>query len=230
MRAGPDDHLLESPDRDLLREVTGVEPDKHGANAVLPAGDKRATQRVALGNVGGGIVVFTWPGELQGQARRLYDGNGAPRLLAAAAADSWEVERRPHLAYWRSRPGERLYMHPAPNLTSVEYVARWAGEDADKIRAYSRDEARDELWPWLLERGYATPVDADELEPFLERVKKANRDVHLRPALALIRRWTREDVDALRLRDALAGEIRDALGRILEALDDPPLPIAVAAR
>jgi O-acetyl-ADP-ribose deacetylase len=226
LRGGPDDHLLESPDRELLREMAGVEPDKQGANAVLPDGDKRATQRVALGNVGGGIAVFTWPGELQRQAQRLYDGGRAPRLLAAAAADGWDVERRPHLAYWRSRPGERLYMHPAPNLTAAEYVARWAGEDADKIRGYDRDEVRAELWPWLLHRGYATSVDASELDPFLERVKKANRDVHLRPGLAVIRRWTRDDVEALRQRGELAREIRDALGRILDALDDPPLPAA----
>ena len=120
-------------------------------------------------------------------------------------------------------------MHPAPNLTSVDYVARWAGEDADKICAYNRNEAREQLWPWLLQRGYATPVDADELEPFLERVKKANRDIHLRPGLALIRRWTREDVHALRLNGALADEIRGALSRLLEALDDPPLPATAAA-
>ena len=195
----------------------------------MPDRGNRATQRIALGNVSGGIVVLTWPGELQGQARRLYDGHRAPRVLAAAAADGWEVERRPHLAYWRSRPGERLYMHPAPNLSSLEYVARWAAEDADKIRAYSQDETREVLWPWLLRRGYATPVDTDQLGPFLARVKKANRDVHLRPGLALIRRWRREDVEALRGRNALAGAIRHALGRMLEALGDPPLPAARVA-
>lgn len=210
--------------------MTGVVPDKHGAYAVLPDRDKRATQRVGLGNVGGGIAVLTWPGELRRQAQLLYDGHSASRLLAAAAAYDWEVELRPHLAYWRSRPGERLYMHPAPDLSSVDYVARWGGEDADRIRAYTRTEAREELWPWLLERGYATSPDADELDPFLERVRKANRDIHLRPGLALIRRWTREDVDALRLRGTLVGELRDALGRILEAMGDPPLPAASASR
>lgn len=98
------------------------------------------------------------------------------------------------------------------------------------MRAYHRDEAREELWPWLLERGYATPVDADQFGPFLERVQKANRDVHLRPGLALIRVWTREDVDTLRRRGALAEAIRDAPSRILEALNDPALPPGGAAR
>jgi hypothetical protein len=70
----PDDHLLDSPDRDLLREVTGVEPDRSGKHAILPGAGRRSTQRVGLGDVGGAVVVFTWPGELAGQARRLYDG------------------------------------------------------------------------------------------------------------------------------------------------------------
>src|SRR5262249_20110646 len=115
-------------------------------------------------------------------------------------------------------------------LSPFEYVARWAGEDADKIRAYNLDETREELWPWLLRRGYATPRDVAELGPFLERVKKANRDVHLRPGLALIRRWRHEDVEALGRGDALAGALGGALGRTLEALDAPPLPAAATLR
>jgi hypothetical protein len=66
--------------------------------------------------------------------------------------------------------------------------------------------------------------DDRELEPFLERVTKANRDVHLRPALAVVRQWEREEVEELRRRSRLADEIRAALSRILAALDDPPLP------
>jgi hypothetical protein len=96
---GPDNRLLGTGNRELLREVTGVDPDRSGVNAVLPDTRKRATQRVGLGAVGGGIVVFTWPGELVDQARRLYDGSRAPRLLAAAGEGGRRVELRPHLAY-----------------------------------------------------------------------------------------------------------------------------------
>lgn len=220
---GPDDHLLETPDRELLREVTGAEPDKAGVNAVLPDTKKRATQRVGLGAVGGGIVVFTWPGELMGQAKRLYDGSRAPRLLTSAAEGGWRVELRPHLAYWRSRPFERLYMHPRPTLAADEYVAAWAGADGQMLHSYTLEAVRDELWPWLLERGYATARDDVALEPFLGRLKKANRDAHLRPGLAIVRRWEREQVEALGRR-RLAEAIRTALGLLLAALDDPPLP------
>jgi O-acetyl-ADP-ribose deacetylase len=226
--ASPDDHLLDSPDRDLLREVTGVEPDRSGKHAILPKGERRTTQRVGLGSVGDGIAVFTWPAELVSQAKRLYDGMRAPRLLAAADDGRWKVELRPHLAYWRSRPGERFYMHPKPTLTPALYASRWASADAGMIGGHDRMTVRTELWPWLLERGYASAQDTDLLEPFLERVNKANRDVHLRPGLALIRRWSREDANELRSRRRLAAEIRVALSHILLAVDDPPLPAALS--
>jgi hypothetical protein len=225
---GPDDRLLEAGDRELLREVTGVDPDRSGVNAVLPDTEKRATQRVGLGAVGGGIVVLTWPGELVHQARRLYDGSRASRLLAAASEGGWRVEMRPHLAYWRSRPFERLYMHPRSSMTADEYVDAWAGADSGRIRGYSLDETRDELWPWLRKRGYAAAQDHTELELFLERVKKANRTAHLRPGLALILRWEREQIEALGRR-RLAEEIRASLDLLIAALGDPPLPATPAA-
>jgi hypothetical protein len=145
-------------------------------------------------------------------------------LLAAAHEGGWNVELRPHLAYWHSRPGERLYMHPKPSLTAAEYVARWSGADAARIGGHDRLSVRGELWPWLLERGYASSRDAGSLDPFLERVNKANRDVHLRPGLALIHRWEREGASELRRRGRLAEAIRAAMSSILSAIDDPPLP------
>jgi hypothetical protein len=39
----------------------------------------RSTQRLALGEVGGGVVAFTWPGELVPQARHLYENKRAPQ-------------------------------------------------------------------------------------------------------------------------------------------------------
>jgi hypothetical protein len=120
-------------------------------------------------------------------------------------------------------------MHPAPEMTPEEYVSRWAGADADAIGGRRDPETvRRQLWPWLLERGYATARDTDLLEPFLAGVARRNRDVHLRPGLALIRRWELEEVVALRRRGRLAEEIREAVSRILAAIDDPPLPAAAS--
>lgn len=182
-----------------------------------------STQRLALGDVGGGVVAFTWPAELKGQAEHLYDGERAPRLLDAAAAGRWEVDTRPHLAFWRSRPEERLYMNPAPTMSAREYVARWAGEDGRQIGAHEAETIRNGLWPWLVDHGYASQADEPELELFLDRLDKRKRPAHLRPGLRLLRRWEREEVERFLERGELADEIRSSLNRLLRVVDDPPL-------
>ena len=62
-------------------------------------------------------------------------------------------------------------------MTVGECVARWTGTDGEMIGGHHLETVRDELWPWLLERGYATDDDTELLEPFLNRVRKRNRDV-----------------------------------------------------
>jgi len=169
-------------------------------------------------------VVFNWPAELLEQARYLYDGERGPRLLEAAATGCWDVDVRPHLGFWLAPQSERLYMNPESTMTVEEYVARWAGADGEKVGGHHLEAVRDELWPWLLERGYATDEDTQHLEPFLERVRKRNRDVHLRPGLRLLRRWSREEVAEFQRDGELAERIRAAVNELLVAVDDPPLP------
>jgi hypothetical protein len=115
-------------------------------------------------------------------------------------------------------------MSPEPSITAEEYVARWAGADGERIGAHRGDAVRAELWPWLLERGYATGPDTELLEPFLERVAKRNRDVHLRPGLSLRRHWGREEVARLGRRDEFTERVRASLNDLLVAVGDPPLP------
>ena len=224
MRGFRDSRLLDSPRPELLEAVTGIPPDRSGRHAMLKAAGVRSTQRLGLGNVGGGVVVFTWPAELREQARYVYSGGRGARLLEAAAAGGWDVDTRPHLAYWLAPARDRLYMNPQPWMTVGEYVARWAGPDGEKIGGHHLDTVRDELAPWLLERGYATDEDTELLEPFLERARKRNRDAHLRPGLRLLRRWSREQVAELDRAGELAERIRDAVNELLAAVGDPPLP------
>jgi hypothetical protein len=68
----------------------------------------RSTQRLALGDVGGGVVAFTWPAELQARERYLYDGERGRRLLEAADHGAWEVDMRPST----SRPGRWTRFEP----------------------------------------------------------------------------------------------------------------------
>jgi hypothetical protein len=160
--------------------VTGVEPEQSGRYARLKGAGVRSTQRLGLGDVGGGVAVFTWPAELREQARYLYNGRRGPRLLQAAAAGGWDVDTRPHLGFWLSRGVDRLYVNPAPSMTVELYVVRWAGPDGEKIGGHHVDAVRDELWPWLLERGYATDDDTELVEPFLERVAARKRRCRIR--------------------------------------------------
>ena len=226
MRGAAELDLLETPVPSLLRQVTGgLKTDPHGSFATLRAAGVRSTQRLAIGDVGGGIVVLTWPAELVEQAEHVYTAERGHRLLEAAAEGGWDVDLRPHLAFWLARPEERLYTNPRPTMAAEEYVARWEGDDDERIGAHPRQTVRGELWPWLLERGYASAKDEDELEPFIGRLESRRRDAHLRPALRLLRRWEREDVAALGGHDQLAHVVREAMNRLLRAVDDPPLRV-----
>src|SRR5437016_13356298 len=152
MRGTDDLHLLETPLPQLLREVTGLDPEPSGGHVRLDRAGVRSTQRVAMGDVGGGIVAFTWPGELTAQARYLYDGGRAARLLRAARAGDWEVDLRPHLAFRNSRAAQRLYTNPTIGV--AEYIARWAGPDGRRIGQQEASTIQNEVWPWLQEGGY----------------------------------------------------------------------------
>jgi hypothetical protein len=221
VRGTADEHLLDTPLPDVLRDVTGLEPEPRGVLVMLDAGvGVRSTQRLALGDVGGVVVAFTWPAELRPQAQYLYDGERAPRLLEAADHGGWEVDMRPHLAFRNSRWPQRLYMNPTIGVE--EYVARWAGLDGQRIGQHEAETVRTSLWPWLLERGYASQQDEQELEPFLARLGR--RTAYLRPTLRLLRRWGRDEVAALRGRDTLADAIRGAVNGLLFAVGDPRLP------
>ena len=92
---------------------------------------------------------------MQPQARYLYKGDRGRRLLVVAAEDGWEVDTRPHLAFWLSSPEERLYMNPM--IGPEAYVERWSGADFTRIGQHDRLTIPVAgLWPWLLERGYAS--------------------------------------------------------------------------
>jgi hypothetical protein len=224
VRGLSDLHLLETPVPDLLHEVSRLEPEPSG-HVLLDGVGVRSTQRLALGDVGGGIAAFTWPAELQPQARYLYRGERAHALIDAADKGGWDVDMRPHLAFWLSSPEERVYLKPTISLE--EYVAQWAGPDRGYIRQHDRRSVLPELWPWLLERGYASPEDEAFLGRYLDRLTAKKRAAHLRPGLRLLRRWSRDEVIEHRARGELANEVRASVNRLLVAVGDPPLASTV---
>jgi hypothetical protein len=221
VRGAADFSLLEAPDGQLLREVSGLEAEPAGTHVRLDRGlGIKSTQRLALGWVGGGVAVLTWPAELIPQAQYLYSGERAQGLLAAASEAGWDADTRPHLAFWNSSPQQRLYLNPA--LDVVEYVTRWSGPDSLHIGQHDPDTIRRNLWPWLRANGYASDDDEVELEPFLRRLGR--RPAHLRTGLRLLRRWLPEDVQRLQAQGRLAAEIRASLNQLLSAVGDRTLP------
>ena len=214
-----DQPLQETPVPGLLRDVTGIEPQAEEYVLFAKNSGVSSTQRLGLYDVGGGLALFTWPAELKPQAQYLYERGRAPRLLAVAEEDDWDVEARPHLAFRNAAWQRRLYLNPT--ITVSGYVSQWAGADGRRIGQHDPDTIRTGLWPWLIERGYASEKDTPELEPFLLRLGK--RPAHLRPGLRLLRRWSREEVIALRSENRLVEEIRGKVNRLLGSVGDGPL-------
>jgi hypothetical protein len=224
-RIGADDvAFFESPHPTLLREISGIEPEPSGVHVLL---DKHAgvqsTQRLALGDAGGGIVVALWPAELKPQADYLYTNGRGKAMVMAAREHGWDVRPSPHLAFFTSPPSQRLYM--APELDPEEYAERWEGADAWHIGQHSADEVRQHLWPWLKQRGYASAEDDDVLRQFLSLLGR--RPTHLRPAMRFRRQWDAAAVSQLG-RTELASAVRAEVNDILQAAGEPGLPASAS--
>jgi hypothetical protein len=208
----PDLELWSSPLPELLREVTGFEPEP-GANHVRLDDHlgTRSAQRLALADVGGNVVAGLWPGELKAQARYLYADGRAHSMFAAARQRGWTIEPRPALAFFNSHPSQRLYM--TSTLSPEEYADRWQGPDADMIGRFPPEEMPS-IRAWLAERGYLGSRDTDAVERFERALGRRNVDV--RPGLMLTNRFPRSGED-------LARTIRNDVSTILSAAGDPRL-------
>jgi hypothetical protein len=222
----------------LLREATGldnVHGEKQrpgmGASVAVMVDEEintRCTQRLSLQSRDQGLALCTWPAELVDQAKATYRtnrSNRAQRLLGFLADPGpWRVRQNVHLAYRRADIYQRLYLDC--HLEAAEYIDRWLGRDFDYVRLYSWDQVSEDLWPWLLERQYATSVDEPGLSRFLADLK--HRDAYLRPGIQLKRVWPWDHIVAPGSYGALVREIRAAVAEVLTMLDEP-LPPACAS-
>lgn len=207
--------------RSLLREATGIRPERAGLVHVrldLALG-AASLQRAALDAAEERLTLHLWPGELKRQAEHLYAGSGAQRLCELLQEPGWDVRPQPLLGFRNAPVRTRVYMtctlHPA------EYARRWQGEDWSKVGAHHRNHIRGELWPWLLARGYASECDEARLDPFLRALGR--RFAHLRPSIHVSRAWTWKDAEALDDEGLLPGEIRSSIDRVLGLLGEPLL-------
>ncbi len=228
--------------RSLLREATSIQPERVGLVHVrldTGAGCK-ALQRAALEIEGGALTLHMWPGELKPQAQALYTTSHAERLTGldeGARGGPWRVVPQPLLGF-RNAP-KRVCVYLTCTLDAATYARRWQGEDWAHVGAHHRDALAPELWPWLLERGYASQADEERLERFMQTLGR--RALHLRPALHVSHTWSFAEAEALDADGLLVGEIHAAINRVLGVLDEPlvqtlaesgsdePIPPAVPA-
>ena len=212
--------------RALLREATGVRPERAGLVHVrldLALG-VASLQRAALDIDEERLTLHLWPGELKPQAEHLYSAGHAASLceLLKVEEENWLLQPQPLLGFRNAPVRTRLYM--TCNLDPAEYARRWQGEDWKKVGAHHRNHIRDELWPWLIERGYASERDAARLEPFMHALGR--RFAHLRPSIHVSRSWEWSEAERLDDEGLLPGQIRDALNRVLTLLDEPNVSLA----
>jgi hypothetical protein len=221
---GADGHeLFGDPRPEWLTEVTRLEPEprRDWVNLEEHPGFQ-STQRLWIGDPAdaSGVLVATWPAELQSQARYLYCRGLGSDLVAAAHKRGWTVEPSPHLAYWRAPSSRRLYM--CPSVEPPDYVACWEDKDALRwVRSYTRDEVEDELWQWLKERRFADNGDNAELRRFLDECLPRKQRVHMRPGLRFRRVW--KHVQVAELGAALAETIRNDFDAVFAVAVEPAL-------
>lgn len=208
--------------RSLLREATGIEPERVGLVHVRldRALGAQSLQRAALDfDEEDRLTLHVWPGELKPQAEHLYAAGHAERLCGLAASDGWRVEPQPLLGFRNAPKRTRVYL--SCRLDAATYARRWEGEDWAHVGAHHRDSVLTELWPWLLERGYASEHDHERLDPFLRALGR--RFAHLRPSMHAARSWPWEQARRLEDEGQLVAAIREAVNAVLAALEEPLL-------
>lgn len=214
--------------RSLLREATAIVPERAGLVHVRldTALGALSLQRAALDIEEERLTLHLWPGELKAQAEHLYAGGRAESLCELLGEDgpgAWQVRPQPLLAFRNAPVRTRVYL--TCRLDPTEYARRWQGEDWKQVGAHHRNHILPELWPWLLERGYASESDHARLEPFLHALGR--RFAHLRPSIHLSRSWDWNEAERLDDEGLLASEIHDALNRVLGLLGEPQLPLTL---
>lgn len=233
-RAGADPTRRERRLRTLIEEASGIAPER--GRLVYVRLDTSlgvaSMQRAALKLTPEALTLHLWPGELKPQAERLYSSGHAARLSellaegrdGASGADNkgaaWRVEPQPLLGFRGAPESLRVYFTCA--LDPVSYAQRWQGEDFERVGAVHRSHIRPQLWPWLLQRGYASPADEAKLDPFLQTLGR--RFAHLRPGIHVAREWPLERAEELDDAGLLVDEVRAALNRVLGLLGEPSAP------
>ena len=199
-----------------VRDVGGHPGVKFPPNEVV------AFDRVSLYIEGDNVVLSAWPAELAPQYKRVYGKPArAEALIALTEEPGWEVHGNFHLAFWRSSGPQRWY--PTRHLPGPTYVCQWVEDFADgRAGRRPRKELNSKTFRrWLIQRGYATEPEMTSLNEWSSRLPMDKFDI--RPSIQVTRSWRYDDAVKRDRTGQLTAEVRDAINRLLTALDEPQL-------
>lgn len=102
-------------------------------------------------------------------------------------------------------------------------MRQWVDDFSDgRAGRRLRKELNDSLFRgWLIQRGYAVDAEMDSLDEWSDRLPMDKFDV--RPSIQVTRSWQYSDAVARDRTGQLTAEVRDAINRLLSALDEPQL-------
>lgn len=212
--------------RTILESATGFTAEVRDvgghAGVKFPPNQVVAFDRISLYFDGDNVVLSAWPAELAPQYKRVYGNRDrAEALIALTEQPGWEVHGNFHLAFWRSSAPQRWY--PTRHLPGPIYVRQWVEDFADgRAGRRPRKELNNKTFrKWLIQRGYATEAEMGSLDEWSSRLPMDKFDV--RPSIQVTRSWQYDDAITRDRTGQLTAEVRDAINRLLTALDEPQL-------
>ena len=222
----------------ILETATGISATASGGAGVLtPRGDPFfpsvtvkfpgervvAFDRVGMWVDGDRVRLAMWPAELKAQYSRVYsDPTKVEALIDVGKQAGWTLDSNFQLAHRFAQPPQRWY--PGRHLPGPLYAHRWIDDlRAGCAGARSRDEVADpRFFGWLVDRGYARDSELASLEEWLAS-KPPRIQLHIRPGIEARRTWPYADAFAQDRKDEFVVEVREAIDRVLSALDEPKL-------
>jgi hypothetical protein len=164
-----------------------------------------------------------WPAELKPQYRCVYsDRTKVEALIKLENHAGWTLQANFQLAHRFAQPLQRWY--PCRHLSGPVYVNQWIDDFREGCAGgRTLDEIADpRFFHWLVERSYARDSERGSLEDWVNS-KPSRTQVHIRPGIQVLRTWPYADVFAQDRKRGFVADVREAIDRMLYALDEPKL-------
>jgi O-acetyl-ADP-ribose deacetylase len=200
-----------------------------GVTAKFPANRVVAFDRVNMWVDGQRVCLGMWPAELKPQYTRVYsDPTKVEALITLVDHAELELHSNFHLAYRFAQPIQRWY--PRRRLPGAQYVSQWIDDfRGDCAGARSRDQLADPIFSgWLVERQYAHESELASLDDWLAS-RPTRQQLHIRPSIEVLRTWPYAYAAEQDHQCEFVAEIREAIDRVLSALDEPALNVIVSS-